>query len=273
MPLGSIRGHRASQTPMRISNTGMSMKWVFAIVATLVPTTMPAQQLGWSGTVEASANVLFGNTRDRLVAGRLQLGRADSTLEVRSDARFSYAESTNDDGDRVVRGRTAFASLATDYRPFARYSPFWFGSVESSFQQRIERRYSTGAGAKLTFYRRKTNEASVSLAMLAERTEPRVDDPAVDTTRARWLTRWSLRARTRQQLTRTTRFSHTTFYQPAVDELERFTVSSTTTLATSLTSKLSLTVTFHDTYDSEARARRARSYNDGQLLFGLSSSF
>lgn len=243
-------------------------------LAMLLPVAAHAQKLGWSSTIEASANMLFGNAQDRLFASRVQLGRADSTLEIRSDARFTYAESVNDDNKRVVRGRTQLASVATDYRPFARYSPFWFGSVEASLQQRIERRYATGAGAKLTFYRRKQNEASVSLAVLAERTQPRDDAPAaVDTARTRWLERWSLRVRTRQQLSRTARFTHTTFYQPALDQIDRYTVSSTTTLAGSLTSKLALTVTLHDTYDSEARARGARSNNDGQLLFGLSATF
>jgi hypothetical protein len=240
----------------------------------MTPTAVRAQKLGWSSTVEASGNMLFGNAQDRLFASRVQVGRADSTLEVRTDARFTYAESTDDEGRRVVRGRTAFASLATDYRPFYRYSPFWFGSVESSFQQRIERRYSTGAGAKLTFYRRKDSEASISLAVLAERTQPRDDEPsAADTTRVRWLSRWSLRARMRRQLSKSTRFTHVTFYQPAIDQLDRYTVNSTTTLAASLTTKLSLTFAVHDMYDSESRARGARSNNDGQLLFGLSATF
>ena len=226
---------------------------------------------GAGGGCRPGALNRVGTSRER--RSRSQ-GRADSTLEVRSDARFTYAESTNDDGDRVVRGRTTFASLATDYQPFSRYSPFWFGSVESSFQQRIERRYSTGAGAKLTFYRRKDSEASVSLAVLAERTQPRDDErAAVDTARIRWLSRWSLRARMRRQLSKSTRFTHVTFYQPAIDQVDRYTVNSTTTLGASLTSKLSLTFTLHDMYDSESRARGARSNNDGQLLFGLSAAF
>ena len=224
--------------------------------------------------MDASANILFGNTRDRLLASRVQAGRADSTLEIRTDARFSYAESTNDDGDRVVRGRTTFLSLGTDYLPFARYSPFWFGSVESSFQQRIERRYSTGAGAKLTFYRRKDSEASISAAVLAERTQPRDDAPAAtDTSRAHWLSRWSIRGRISRQLSKTTRFSHTTFYQPALEQIDRYTINSTTTFGINLTQKLALTFTFHDTYDSESRGRGARSNNDGQLLFGVNARF
>jgi len=240
----------------------------------MFPAVANAQKLGWSGSAEASGNMLFGNARDRLAAARLQLGRADSTLEVRTDSRVTYAEATDEDGGRRVSGRTTFASLATDYRPFARWSPFWFGSVESSLQQRIERRYATGAGAKYTLHRSKENESSVSLALLAERTQPRDDQPAAALdTATRWLSRWSLRVRAKQQLTRTVKFTHLTFYQPSVERASKYTMNSTTTLATTVTSKLSLTFTFHDNYDSESRSRGARSNNDGQLLFGLAASF
>ena len=124
----------------------------------LAATPLAAQQLGWSGSVEASGSLLFGNAGDRLVSTRLQLGRADSTLEVRSDARLTYAEGADDTGKRRVTGRTSLASLALDYAPFFRYSPVWVGSIESSLQQRIARRFSTGAGTKLTFYRHKEDE-------------------------------------------------------------------------------------------------------------------
>jgi hypothetical protein len=77
-----------------------------AVLAALGPRHLRAQQLGWHAAIDASGNMLFGNAQDRLCAGRLQVGRADSTLEVRSDARFTYAESTDDTGKRVVRGRT-----------------------------------------------------------------------------------------------------------------------------------------------------------------------
>jgi hypothetical protein len=257
---------------LSISSLPTVVALAIAIPSALVPSIASAQQLGWSGSAEASASLLFGNARDRLIAGRLQLGRADSTVEVRADTRFTYAESTNEDGGRRVSGRTTFASLSTDYHPLRRWSPFWFGSFESSFQQRIDQRYSTGIGAKYTFYRAKDAEASVSLAMLAERTVPRLD-AAVPDTGSDWRARWSLRARARRQITKTTRFSHVTFYQPRVDDLSHYTINSTTTLAAGLTAKTSLTITFHDSYDSDSRARGARSNNDGQLLFGLSAAF
>lgn len=249
---------------------------VTAACTALLPADAHGQALGWSGAVEASGNVLFGNTRDRLVAGRLQLGRADSTLEVRSDLRLTYAQGENDAGERRVKGRTAFASLGLDLHPFRRYSPFWFGAVESSLQQRIARRYSTGAGGKVTFHQREENEASLSLALLAERTRPRRapdDPPDADPDWEEWRTRWSLRPRVRWRLSRAVKLSHVTFYQPAVARMSEFTINSTTSLAVDLTSSIALTVALHDTYDSEARARGARVNNDGQLLFGLRAAF
>jgi hypothetical protein len=244
---------------------------VVAVIVTALCTDTPlaAQQLGWSGTIEASGSLLFGNARDRLVAGRVQVGRADSTLEIRSDARLTYAEAGGTDGKRRVSGRTSFASLALDYAPFNRYSPFWFGSAEASLQQRIAHRYATGLGTKLTFYRHKDNSASLSLALLAEHTRPLAMDGEPDTTSGEWRGRWSLRGRIRQKLNDAVTFTHTTFYQPDVTRANRFTVSSASTLSARMASKVSLTVTLNDAYDSEARARGARKNNDGQLLFGV----
>ena len=238
----------------------------------LTPWYLPGQQLGWSGTVEANGSLFFGNVRDRLFGARVHAAKADSTLEVKADARWSYADAARDDEERRVSGRTAFASLGADYKPFARYSPFWFGSIESSLQQRIDRRLSTGFGGKLTFYRQKSNDASVSLAVLAERTSPRVDAGAADVPDV-VRRRWSVRGRVRQAITETISLSHTTFYQPALTRVNRFTVSSNTALAAKMTTKVSFTATLVDIYDSEARARGARKYNDGQLLFGLKTEF
>jgi hypothetical protein len=242
----------------------------FSLVALATP--LAAQEEGWKGFVEASGTILFGNARERLLASRVQLGRADSTVEFRSDARIAYAQGTNDQGRSQVTGRVAFASVSVDHRPFARFSPFAFGTIESSLQQRIDRRISSGAGAKALLQQSGENEVSVSLALLAEHTRPL--DPGengivVSTSR----TRWSLRARTQHQITPTVRLSHVTFYQPTVGRTERFTVNSTTSLAANVTSTVALTVTFQDSYDSEARRRGARSNNDGQLLFGVRAGF
>jgi hypothetical protein len=67
--------------------------------------------------------------------------------------------------------------------------------------------------------------------------------------------------------------SHTTFYQPSLTRAARFTVNTTSSVAAKMTTKVSLTVTLVDVYDSEARTRGAREYNDGQLLFGFKTEF
>ena len=236
-----------------------------------------AREGSWRRTVEGSGNVLFGSARGRLLAGAAGVERADSTLEFRADGNFTYADTRREDegdglgGRREVTARSSRAAMALDYRPFAQVSPFWFGATETSLQQRVARRWSSGAGAKLTLYRRDENEASVSLAMLYERTralDPDSLTPAVDT-RARW----SLRTRFRRRLTSQVYLSHVTFYQPTVGRLGRYTADSNTSIDVTLVEGLALTATLRDRYDSEARRRGAASKHDGQLLFGLKASF
>jgi hypothetical protein len=230
-----------------------------------------AQEIGWSGAIEASANVLFGAARGRLIALRAGTQRADSALEVQADALLSYADAPTEDEEREVTARAVRVSLGADYRPFDRWSPFWFGTVESNLQQRIDRRYSTGAGAKLTLYREGDDDVSASLALLWEQTRPL--DPPPLTTRTEGQARWSLRLRARRQLTETTRLEHVTFYQPAVERFARYIVETTTSLAVTITTRIALTGTLRDRYDSDARSRGARSNHDGQVLFGARASF
>jgi hypothetical protein len=248
----------------------MRVLFVVSLVILLVaPTQAHAQHIGWSRTVDASGTVLFGNRSERIVSSRLQIGRADSTLEVRSDARLRYADAPSDSGARIVTGRTWLASLALDYHPFDRVSPFTFGTVESSLQLSIARRASLGVGAKYTFVRHGDDEASASLAFLSERTR------ALDTETSSLVNtrrRLSLRVRGRRRFGKTY-LSHVTFYQPSVADFNRFTVNTTTTLGVDLTGAIALTATLEDAYDSEARTRGARRNSDGQLVFGIRASF
>jgi hypothetical protein len=249
-----------------------AMRIALLFLASIIraPTT-DAQAAGWSGAIEANANILFGAAQGRLVALRAGTQRADSTLELEADVLFSYADTRTEDDGREVTARATRVSLGTDYRPRDRVSPFWFGSVESSLQQRLARRYTTGAGAKLTMYREGDDDVSVSLALLWE--QARTLDPEPPAPRTETQARWSLRVRARRQLTETTRLEHVTFYQPAVAHLARSIAESTTSLAVSILARVALTTTLRDRYDSEARQRGARSNHDGQLLFGVRASF
>jgi len=234
----------------------------------LAPRPARAQQVGWHGRAEASGTLLFGSASDRLAVLRLDGARSDSVLELRADGRFSYGDGEPDGGARVVTARSLGVSGGADLFPFGRVSPFTLASFESSLQARIAGRASGGVGAKYTLRRRDDAEASISLAALVERTRSLGRDTVVASTVA-WRNRWSVRVRVRQHVTPTIGISHTTFYQPTMNDPSRFTVNSVTSLDTKLASRLALTLSIEERYDSEARARGARSGNDGQLLLGI----
>lgn len=231
-----------------------------------------AQARGWERSVQLSTNAWYGAAHARVIATELGVSRTDSTLTVRSDLQLGYADDRDENESWRVTARAMRASLALDYHPFARYSPFGFGGVESSLQARIARRYNIGIGAKLTLLQRGRDDLSVSLALLAERTSALSQgDSASDVTGRR---RWSLRFRYRRQLTPNIYASQVTFYQPAMDAVaDRYIVDANTSVEATLTSVLSLTSTLRHRYDSEARGRGAASNTDGHLLVGARARF
>ncbi len=231
-----------------------------------------AQDRAWRTTVEAGANLLFGSAQGRVVSGTVGTSHADSTLELRWDVSLTYADSRDNDGRRRVTARSWRTTAGADYLPQGRWSPFWFGSAEANYQQRIARRYGNGVGGKLTLRRwGEHDDLSVSLATLWEHTNVLHPDPATAPVSTR--VRWSLRFRFRKQLGPSVHVSQVTFYQPAVDALGTYTADFNTVLAVNVTTAVALTVTLRDRYDSEARSRGASSNNDGQFLFGVKAGF
>jgi len=227
---------------------------------------LEAQGVQWTREAELNGSLFFGNSSQRLAAARGAISRADSSIELSLGARFTYADVESEDGIRAVNRRSWDGAASIDYRPFAKFSPFLFSNVESSLEKQIEMRYGFGAGGKYTFVREADRQHSLSLAVLGEKTTPRVANPDFNSD---LLARWSARHRFRAQLGETVNFSSTTFYKPLLDDLSDYTISSVNSLGVALNSSLALTFTFIDTYDSESRLRGAESNNDGQLLFGF----
>jgi hypothetical protein len=225
----------------------------------------------WRGGAALAGNVLFGAARQRVVNGSVAAGRGDSAHAARIELQGGYGDAVSPDGDvRAVVVRALRLSAGWDARPYARVSPFVFGLAETSLQQRLASRASGGAGAKYTHWRRGADQdASVSLALLAEQTRALGGVDAGEGTRVRW----SLRTRLRRRFAPGWRLSHVTFWQPTVDRPSRYTVETTTVAAAPLRPGLELTATLRDRFDSEARRRGARSNHDGQLLFGVDARF
>jgi hypothetical protein len=230
-----------------------------------------AQGLGWSGSAEANASLFFGNTEQWVIAGASRTAFSDTSVEVRGEIRADYAETSLEEGGSSVSRRAWLASVGVDLSPFARLSPFVLGSAESSLQQRIQRRYSAGFGGKVSFVKSDVSSLSTSLALLWEQTDVMDGNSNPDLESSRL--RWSFRLKGRNRLDDRLHFTHETFYQPSVREMQRFTLTSTLALTFDLNRILALTSTLRDTYDSEARRRGARSNNDGQLLLGLRARY
>jgi hypothetical protein len=242
------------------------------------PEAPPAPRAPWRGAAELNANVLFGAASQRLVGSQLSAARADTALALRAELVTAYGDARDAANVRRVVARTVRVSTGADRRPAAPLSAFALADAETNFQQRIALRVNGGLGAKRTFWRPATpdprfaEDASLSLALLAERTRALGDAAAARGAGAR--VRWSLRARVRRRLGPALRLTHVTFYQPTVDTPgRRYTAESTTVLAVPVRAGLDLTATLRDRFDSEARRRGARSNHDGQLLFGVRSAF
>ena len=239
------------------------------LLATLAfPAAVAAQEVGWDVKGELSASLFFGNTQQSIVTTHTNVSHADSTFELGTDARFTYGEARDGNGESFVSQRSWLGALSADFNPFATVSPFLLATVESSFERRIDLRYSAGAGGKLTMIRRPGAELSVSLALLGERSffpDSVNDTPA--------LVRWSARLKATREISDRVSLTHVTFYRPEVSALGRFTVTSNSSAAYKLNKITSLTLSFLDNYDSEATSRGARSNNDGQLVVGVLAVF
>lgn len=236
-----------------------------------LPTTLGAQDIGWNGSAEANASLFFGNTDQWVVAGATRASYSDSTMEVRGEVRADYAETALDSGGTTVSRRAWFLSTGIDFAPFSRVSPFLLGSMESSLQARIHRRYAGGFGGKLTYIQSDDTKLSTSLALLWERTQVMDGNSNPDLPASRL--RWSFRLKASHKLDDRIHLSHETFYQPSVKDMQHFTLTSTSTLTFDLNKTLGFTSSLHDSYDSEARRRGARSNNDGQFLVGLRARY
>ena len=234
----------------------------------------------WRRSVEASGSLLYGAASQRVLNGQFSVGSETVHRQLRADVQSGYGDAIDlGTGERRVIVRNTRGTFSVDLTPRARVSPFAFGLAETSLQQRLASRMSAGAGAKYTAWRPDSvrggfqEDASVSLAVLSERTRGLVVDTASVERGSGMRHRWSLRMRYRTRIGESLRFSHLTFFQPTFDRLARHTLESSTTLAVPLRSAIELTVTHRERVDSEARDRGAPSNRDGQILFGVRAAF
>ncbi|MDE3173868.1 MAG: DUF481 domain-containing protein [Gemmatimonadota bacterium] len=224
----------------------------------------------WRASALANANVFFGNNQQQIIGVDGRLARVDSSLGLASELQTQYGEASVNDGPRSVTKRLWLATLTANVRPLAPVSSFVTTSFESNLEKRIASRYSLGAGARWAIHQTKSTDASLSLALSAERTNPMdstVHFPDQRIARLSWLAKFHHAFDDRLDL------SHSTSWQPSASDVSQFLVSSNTEFRYRMNGAVSLSMAFTDNYDSGAIERGARSYNDGQMLFGVAAGW
>lgn len=228
-----------------------------------------AQKPGWRSIVEANASMIFGASSQTLAAAAGAVSHTGEGFTADASLKVRYGESEDAARQKFVSARGWAATASADFTPHARIVPFFFASSEASLEKRIDNRSSGGVGTKWVFAKSNTGSASISLALLGERTAA-LSDTIIPVKK---VARWSWRLKTDHKVHDQLSFSHVTFYAPIVNAPAQYTITSTSVGAYSLTSAVALTLTFTDNYDSQARLRGAPSNNDGALLFGIRSTF
>jgi hypothetical protein len=234
----------------------------------------------WTGSVEASGNLLYGAASQRVAAGAAMLQRGDRSALYRFELQGGYGDARRPEATaRSVIVRNVRFGTTIDLRRQDRVSPYTFATLGTSLQQRYSSRVDAGAGARMNLWRPDSvtngfpEEATFSASILGEQTRPIANPsataPPTDITRVRW----SFRANYRKRISSALRLSHVTLYQPTVDDSRRLTLEATTVLSAPLYARTELTVTHRERIDSEAVERGAPSRRDGQLLFGVRTAF
>lgn len=225
----------------------------------------------WSLEGEMGANVFFGASEQTTVLFRSAFDHQDDRWEVSLLGTFTYGEAEDQNGVSAVNNRSWSALAGLDYDA-GRWSPFFFGSSEGSFERAIDLRLSGGSGARYTFVDNDRSRLDFSLALTAEYTRPRAgtQDPQEDT----WLARGSARGRTRRHFwDGRGEFNLVAFYRPALGNSDDYTIELDTNVSFALNGALTVKLSLVDRYDNLAVSRGARANNDGRIYFSVLASY
>jgi len=219
---------------------------------------------------EVSGNAFFGNTRQLIASVRAEHERLDSAYAFRVLSRLNYGQTTTDATGTFVSKRSWIIGSNYDWRPFADFAPFVRASMESSYENRIARRYSGGVGTRMNVVRKAATDVIFSLGANGERTEAL---PPGDSAGAVTLARGISSLRLRRELSSRVALTSETAYEPALTEGGDFTIQSVNALKVRLARFAALSFSVRDNYDSRSVARGARTNNDVELLMGILTTF
>ena len=243
---------------------------VLAVVPSPAPNPAAPSPTPWKGSALANASLFFGNTQQQVLGADGKLARVDSAFGFAGELQTLYGEASLDQGTRAVTKRLWMATMTVNFRPLAPVSSFITTTYQSNLEKRIDARYSVGAGAKWNVLQSSATNASLSLALSAERTVARDSTVHIPAER---LARFSWQARYHHSFDDRLQVAHVMSWEPKATGVSQYLVSSNTELRYKMNGTVSLSLAFTDNYDSSAIDRGARTNNDGQMLFGVAAGW
>jgi hypothetical protein len=216
-------------------------------------------QLPLKTTLSAEGNFQSGNVERILGVARAETRATDSLVEAVATANFAYGEQND-----VKAEHNTLGIFDITLFPFKTFYPFVFGSGEFNRQRSIDHRWQVGGGGGIFLLKEKANRLKISAALIADETK--------FTTQTVTGARLSLRVKGRHQVFSTPLiFSHTSFYQPALNDSKNYRATALLTVDFPFTEIFALRAAFEDTYENVVAPGRKK--NDVRLTFGISAHF
>ena len=216
----------------------------------------------WALAVDFGFHGQVGNTQLVALSSGFQLRHLETQkFEFQLSANYRYGRSRGE-----IVARSTQMRVTVNARPQARWSPFIFSSADRDRFKRLDLRSSGGGGLQYRFWRSDRGRASLSTAALYDYesfTQPTATAPDGTRHNARW--RVLLEAETR--IGEQARVKHASSWQPVWDRASDYDVEVTTSFATRVTERVSMTLNHvyqHDSLPAEGVKR-----DDQRLVAGL----
>lgn len=202
-------------------------------------------------------NFTRGNVNRSLIVLRAEGLFSGPVISIATNPRFTYGKQNG-----IVAERDSYIDLFVDVFKKRRTYVFGLGALETSNLRRITLRQMAGAGIGFRVIRSKSNELSLTNAILYESTNFR--EIATVTT-----ARNSFRIKGKHQLLQEKiRFNHITFIQPSLNDWSNWRWNTLISIELPLNKWISLRTSFENSFESVVEQTRKR--NDSRVTFGIS---
>ncbi|TLV04050.1 DUF481 domain-containing protein [Dyadobacter luticola] len=202
-------------------------------------------------------NFTKGNVNRTLMVFRAELVFSGPVINISTNPRFTYGKQNG-----ILAERDSYGDLFVDIFKKRRTYVFGLGALETSNLRKIDLRQMAGAGIGYRLLKNKTNDLSLTNAILYESTNFQ-EIATVMTIRN------SFRIKGKHSLLNDKiRFNHLTFIQPALNDISNVRWNTIMSVELPLNKWITLRTSFENSFESVVEATRKR--NDSRITFGIS---